>query len=422
MDEIIEDALKTTRTLHRLILTASLATIVFPLSLKTLSDEHRWKAAIDALIQADFLAYEQFVQQKVEGASQEKLAPVVQKISSRLEAKNYLIFNIHHISERFADPLHVGKFLTNESRLAEISATSLVQLNALNGLELAQDVQIVVPRIDELIAKMERFFNVHTRAGNVVDDISAGIDHDFLAQTFLPGESSFAFFRFDLVNSDVTSPVVFETSVEVDIHTIVDSSFTYWIEHEAAFGDVVSVESGNVMFGPTLTDMLAGYDSEELGKLSLRLADEIAKAGPESRSVSILGTQVSGLMIIFASPLALFFLAYYFMNHLSHLRNLAEQKPDLLRHFAWLPLTLQQHWTICFRGASCTLPAWILETAVSGVGLPIASLAMLYIRLSKFGGVGFWQTSVLLGAAAGILGLGILSLRHISEVRACIKI
>jgi len=59
---MIEDALKSTRTLHRLIMTVSLVTIVFALSINLPEDKAAQKQIIDDLVAIDFTDYNAFVE------------------------------------------------------------------------------------------------------------------------------------------------------------------------------------------------------------------------------------------------------------------------------------------------------------------------------------------------------------------------
>ena len=401
-------------------MTVSLVTLVFSLSLNNLDDERRWKSAIDAVIQANFLAYDEFVQEMVENASQEHLTPIVKKVSSRIEESKYLILLLNRIIQKFAEPLHVGKILTEQNHIRKIRAASLDELELINSLDVARNVQIVVPHVDSLITKIEQYLNMHQGAGIHVDEVNAGLELEPSLQSFLPNGPTFSDISFSFGLNEPGSfspPPPFETSVVVDIRSIENSSFIYWIKNKARLGDVVLVEDNRVKFAPSLNDAPYGYREVKLGELSLKLSDEIARSDPENRFVSILGTEVPGLMIVIASPLTLFFLAYYFMFHVRHLRSVAERDRESLRQFAWLPLSLTQCWTVRWRNTSLSVQSWKLETVASGIGLPIVALAVLYRQLSTFGGVEFWSTSVLLFGALGIIGFGSLSLRNIARVR-----
>lgn len=77
---MIEDALKSTRNLHRLIIGVSLAVLVFSLSVYLPDEKIRQKSAIDALLDIDFLAYEIWLQDKLEAEIKKQVIPAVQPL------------------------------------------------------------------------------------------------------------------------------------------------------------------------------------------------------------------------------------------------------------------------------------------------------------------------------------------------------
>ena len=150
------------------------------------------------------------------------------------------------------------------------------------------------------------------------------------------------------------------------------------------------------------------------------LTEEIASAGPEKQSATILGTQVPGLLIVVASPLTLLVLSYYFANHTGHLVRLVKADREEFRGFAWMPLSIQYNIPFLPRGKlkdGFKIPAWALETVISAVILPLASLAALYAQLTQFGGIGLWPSLVISTAVAGIALLGIRTVRNINTIR-----
>ena len=82
---MIEDALKSTRNLHGLILVVSLVTLIFSLSLKVEETKRTQKLEVDALLRTDFLAYETWLSAKLQPAIDENLGPAARASKRRLK-------------------------------------------------------------------------------------------------------------------------------------------------------------------------------------------------------------------------------------------------------------------------------------------------------------------------------------------------
>ena len=198
---MVEDALKSTRTLHRLIMTVSLVTLVFALSVSLPEDKIKLKAAIDGLLEIDFLAYDSFVDEQVKAAVETELQPISSGAAKRFADGKFLVFGLDYLAGTLLKPLHVGKLLPKQLLLAEMSNATLSKLRAINGLSLGKNVQIVIPETDGLLTEIESYLKENERAGQRVDTIRYSIDSfDFTAESFLPTEKVFAGLYFELVD------------------------------------------------------------------------------------------------------------------------------------------------------------------------------------------------------------------------------
>ncbi len=431
---MIEDALKSTRVFHRLILTVSLITVVFSLSLNLPEEKVRQKAIIDTLIASDFLVYENFIEKKIEAASKKQLHPIADSISERLNKGGFLVFGLDSIGDAFRNSVHIGKLLTNETILTNVAGASIDKLNALNGWSLDHDIQILVPDTSTLVQEIEQFLKAHPEAGRRIDSIIIGAtDFEFDVVSFLPAGTIYADIYFELRHSVTPqSAPIFQGSFTAEVHSIPNSSFVYWLKNSSDFGKAVAINGNEVTFAPGLTGLPNGYREEELGKISLRLADDIAESAPENTTASILGTTVPGLLIVLASPFTLFFLSYYLMNHINHLRQLSASHNEEFCQFAWLPLTLHKRWEINTKKGeenkqsnpkpSFTISAWSIETAFGIICLPVGSLAILYFQLSQFDNISLWNTIIILSGMLSVIILGSISLFNIRKVRRSIFI
>lgn len=402
---MIEDALKSTRTLHRLIMTVALITIIFSMSISLPEGKTAQKSIIDGLIGIKFSQYETFVAEKVAEKTVTTLQPIGTKLTQVLEAGGHLVFDIDKIGEELSKPIHIGKILTKDSLLNEITNASIIRLNALNGLSLNQDLQVLVPRTDELTNVIQTFLTQNPGTGKRIDTIQISTDEfDFYAESFLPGSDVDVGIYFELLDAvNVSGAPTFSANFMADIETIPSTSFLDWLRSIQMDQKLAVIEGSEVKFGPSFDTAPTGYKSEKLGVLSLKLAEEIAKSSPANQSVSILGTNVPGSLVIFASPITLFFLAYYFFNHTSHLVRMSRIDAKQFEQFAWLPLSL-----ITVLGPKPLsghdkrkfhLFAGVLEVFGSSVILPLvicrfSTCSVCLLRRSEYSFLGSWLFTI----------------------------
>ncbi|MCF6445701.1 hypothetical protein [Nereida sp. MMG025] len=418
---MIEDALKSTRTLHRLIMTVSLVTIVFALSINLPEDKAARKQLIDDLAAIDFTGYSIFLSSKVEKKRQEVLVPLSEELGQVLENKGHLIFGLDQIGDAFSEPIHVGRILLEDLLVTEMSNATIVGLNALNGLSLGANVQISVPQTDLLMTEIDAFLSENPQAGRRIDEIRVSLDEfDFTADSFLPGQQVIVGIYFELLDAVRTGGVLtFSASFLADIVEIEDTSFLTWLGAQDFDEGLVQVDGVEVVFAPGLQSAPTSFASEKLGVLSLRLENEIASSSPANQSVSILGTNVPGALTIFASPIILFALSYYFGAHTAHLSRIVSKGRESFEVFSWLPLSIQAEWRIrTSKQWTLALPFGALECLGSAVLLPIGALALLFYRLQTFGSLASLQIYCLLGATVGILLFGLFAVRHVLGVCA----
>lgn len=401
-------------------MTVALVTIVFALSINLPKDKAFQKQTIDNLIATDFAAYNDFLADKVEETRLAVLKPLSDKLASDLEAMGHLIFGLDTLAGEFGKPIHIGRLLVDELNLIEVSNASIVSLNALNGLSLGANVQILVPRTKELLKEIDAFLAENPRAGRRLDTIQITIDdYDFVAESFLPGNQATVGIYFELLGPVRTGGApVFSANFIADIVEVEDSSFIVWLRSQSIGETIVSFEGDEVVFAPVLQSASKGFINEKLGVLSLRLADEISASSPTSQSVSILGTNIPGALAIFASPIVLLALSYYFGAHTGHLTRIVAKDRDSFEEFSWLPISLKYELTLPLSGATTFhLPLGVMECFSSAMLLPITSMGLLYFRLRVFGSLSTPQMTCLAAAAIGIMIFGTLALRNIMSVR-----
>lgn len=413
---MIEDALKSTRNLHRLIIGVSLAVLVFSLSMSSAEDKIRQKAAIDVVIDIDFLAYESWLNSILEAEIEKRVLPAAKPLRDFLDNSGQLIFSLETIAEVMERPAHIGQFMIGDSILSGVSAASINSLAALNGLSLNQDVHITVPRVDGLIAQLEEFLNENGGSGKRITNAMNSITDDPPSlTTFLPETASLATLDFELTDVSVAAATpIFQGLYEFDIATIPDTSFISWLAQQG-LSPQITIANNELQFLPHLQPLPKGYSEEPLGKLSLRLADEIRSAGPDQRTIKILGTEVPGRLLILAAPLILLALLYYFKSHLSHISRMTAAHAEDMIGFSWLPIN-DNLWRI--PGTNVSGSGYVVEIVATLALLPIGALVVMYFRLGLFGSVN-WGTVFLIASTCMFAAMICwMSLQDVCNIRA----
>ena len=184
---MIEDALKTVRNLHRLILTVSFITLIFSLSLNLPSEKQQQLAHIERLVAFKFDKYEAFVNNKIDEHMSAQYQALADSIVSSLEQGEHLMFNLNNISAAFRRSPHVGKLLTNELILSNPTNATLNSFTALNGLSLSKNVQVLLPDLHEITPVLKDFLRKNAYpAGRRVENVILSI-----GDVNLTAESSF---------------------------------------------------------------------------------------------------------------------------------------------------------------------------------------------------------------------------------------
>ena len=405
---MVEDALKLTRTLHRLIIAVSGITLVFAFSISLPEEKVRQRAEIDALLSADFTAYREFVDAQVAKAVAERLTPVAEEVERILAESDAMVINDFELVDRFRQPVHVGQVLIEDLVLADIGAATLNQMDALNGLDLDRDVQVVLPRAD-IATEIALFFE--SEPGNRrVSGIGIGLDApDWTAQSFLAEtDDAIAVINFELpatINPGATP--IFQALFECDVIELKNTSFLAWLKTHPEMGPLVAIDNGQIHFGAGLADLPSGARETSLGDIATELSKDIAQLGPDQQTATFLGTSVPGRLVLIAAPILLIALQYYFANHTRHLVRLAPHNTEAFRQFAWLPLSLE-------RGMSRN---WGTEAGATVIAAPLFALGIMLYRLSVYGSIPLMATLLSVAAGFATLLLGMISLRNIEEIR-----
>src|SRR5438874_2705996 len=109
-DALITDALTVTRNLHRLIITVSLVTIIFSLSLRLPQNVRLREQAIRRFLQTDFSDYDRFVDSEVEKVQKLWLAPLAHDLRETLKGLQPPPAAFSDIADAFERPIFIDRF------------------------------------------------------------------------------------------------------------------------------------------------------------------------------------------------------------------------------------------------------------------------------------------------------------------------
>jgi len=404
---MIEDSLKNIRNIYRLILTVSFITIVFSLSISSPQDKKAQLEILNELNEFKFSKYDSFVRRKIDEFSSKTLLDLSKELRKNIKNEHLLIFNVDHVHEVFAKNIHEGKLLVGELIVSNVSNATLNQFDALNGLSLDKDVQVLVPEIAGISKVISSFLEENNRPGLRVDNINLGIGNfNFVGESFLPDETVMVSLYFELPATIRTGGApVFNSDFPATIISLPDTSFTKWIVDRAKSRNIVGVDSGMLKWVPSLDDLPGGFREQKIGLLIKQLGEDIKKFSPEEQKVSLLGANIPGILFVYASPIILIGLIYFLLNNSFHLLSLSRVEENVIffEQFSWAPLSLNSNWSY--------------DLVISIVVLPSVSLIMLYSQLTQFGPVSYYFVTLLSGGVLAFSILGAVICKNILAIR-----
>ncbi len=402
---MIEDALKSTRNVYRLILTIAFVTLIFSLSIESPSDKKKQLDHINQLLSFDFLAYQGFVDEQIKVATEQQYHELSQRIKDKIEQQGYSIFNLHHIAEAFDHSPHIGRLLVEDLVLSEVNNATLNQLSALNGLSLNQNVQVVMPKDEDFVDTVIEFLQENSYSmGRRVDGVQVTLgDFNFIGNTFLPDEETLISVYFELPENIRTSGApVFNADIPASIQSIPNTSFAHWLL-EQADPSLVKQSNNKLLWLPEIKPSSNGFTETKLGLLAQQLEQDILKSSPDEQTVPVFGANIPGVLFVFAAPLLLLMLMYYHYHQILHLKSIVH-RPGALEQFiefSWMPLNNNQNWH--------------LEFISTMIVIPLMSLSVLCVQLMKYGGV---DVSVILVTLSCGITHAILARWSLTQIKA----
>lgn len=415
MHQMIEDSLRTTRNLHRLIVSVSAASLVFAMSLSVSEIRYEQWLDLKSLHSLSFKAYGEFAQKALATYSQVKLQPLVKQTILGLDKNLFREEEISKIASAIEAPL-VNKVMSVEGGFAgewpeEPTLTQCFQIANRPPGALA-DISVLVPRVEGLSGRINDLFrNAGLGQQDLIETVSLGPrDGGFVFQEVRPGEScDFSIYFSVARNGAASENLSLQLTEELaDFFSISNTSFISWLEREEGARRLFRIEGGNLDWLPGLKDLPQNTRAEKVVTLIDQYSQELEREGPKQKSIAVLGIEVPGKPFTYSGPLVLLALMYYFLNHLTHLNALAGGGNELFRQFAWMPLALGKGWW------------W--EAFGTCVVLPVGSVALMFYKLIQVYSMSVMSGTILTVAGLGVGWLGWCSCKAIKRVRTSIGI
>ena len=300
---MIEDALKSARRLHRLILTASLLTLLFSLSLVPPGPRIAVRDVIGNLMRADLLAYDEFTRAKVELHVDDRRVSASRWRVDTFGTKSS-IEGLDRLAERIATPLHVSKFEVKGTTLSDLKNITLNQLQSSAVIQLlSRNIEVVEVGFATATQWIEAALGpYHERQVRIVLEVQDAEEADWANRSRgfegtrlfnvpewpeLPG--------WDRWGLPPTFGLPLNFTAPVNYTQLGGSAFIDWVNSESAMGEVVSTTFGQLAFADgAYWKVSEAQRGETLEKLHENLTAEISAADPRRQRVTILGAQVPG--------------------------------------------------------------------------------------------------------------------------------
>lgn len=415
---MLEDALTSTRALHRLLLAASAVALVFVFSLAEVRSERGLLRDLQDLRALPVAAYETFVKEKIAASVTPSMEISAQQLGKEIERQlssaGLQIFGANSIADAFRKPVHVGRLYSEQLILRDANATVDQIDRAFIELPIDRDVQIVQGDPSGLIPQIVDFLSQGT-AGGVLGPAVARIENvqvhleegaPEIGDSFLPeGTSPVVLLTFELRRDGGGAPI-FEGRFPVRVQTLADSSWREWLNQQAGSSNLFTEVGGRLCWlgQHSLSPKLR---NQPLGALENDLVKKVEAAQASNRTIDLPGVSVPGSLALFAIPVVLLGLAASLFHHLDHLYRLAPDHRETFAQFAWTPLTMARSWD------------W--ETAVTVALLPALIQGLLAWRYDAFELPASLVLAVGLAGAVGSIVIGRRVIQRLADIRNVVR-
>ena len=410
---MIEDTLKMARSLQRLVLTATLWTLLFSLGLVSLEPRVARLHAIRNLMRADFLGYDNFTQEKLDCYIRNRRAVISRWRYNTFGTENSTT-GLDDLLERIVRPIRTSKFQVEGTTLVNLNKAILSQINSTSFIQdLYRNIEVVAVSLPDSQIKLEALLGpYYKKKVPIAFDVHDGDEVHWLSRS-LGSMRLFTVSEWpDLrrVHGDGV-PLPLTTYVEVESTALPRTALVNWIDSVkglvASMDGILSEKYGRTVFvGDTYFTLSNSQRDQTLEQLHQTIVSEVQALDPSGNQATFWGVQVPVAAIVVGASLALLILSFALTMHTIHLRRHAKANADDILLFAWLPLTLRSN------------IAWVLATAVSVLLLPSTSLWILSRRLETFGWIDWpFGSTVILITSLLIATFGFISLYNLDGTR-----
>ena len=405
---MVEDALKSARNIHRFILAVSLVSLVFALSIELPANLTDLRKRIAELKEIPFDDYETFALKAAKEFSSKKLSSDASDLEKYFESSGLMIFELSKLSDALQTPVHIGRILTKSIVFVDVDGATLESMDAVSSvLDIKKNTNFVRIDVNDLIKELDQFFASNPCNGCRIDGVRMEIEnYDFDIDSFFPGNTSpivSVYFELRKTGINVGAPV-FNASFRSTTIDVPNSSWIKWFQKLKVSDKVVKIsKNGKMAWLPGMDNPPKGYRQKKIGLLLSDVEESLKERSPSSQTVSILGTNVPGILVVYATPLILLALLFYFFNHISQLKTLARNHRDFFESFAWFPVLVNKTWPFEF----------LFTTLV----LPVASITILNFRILPFNASHSFEITLSVISSILIILLSIFSFRHMLSIR-----
>ncbi len=421
---MINDALKLVRSLHGLIIVSSLFTVVFSISLNVPQNEVKWRDALRLISPEAYTTYVIAAAAPIRQTLNEDIRNFLDEHNQVNRVYNLLASELQEVRCIDAPVFESDSLIDTRTKDAvsirtmapvdfSIYPTTVVRDDEGQEVAMATDMYLSAARDTRLVAELDegrQLVGKCTLNRENIDDCKCSDLQPFDdVQNFTLSLSGLVIPQF--LNYQITAKLrarLYDT-------TIPNGSFGEFMESKLPSGGVIAynLEKNEIRFDPPLTNE---YLNQPIARLIGKLEEDVVEITATSIHVSVLGNQLRGLTVFYASPSAIIVLLYLFLGHVMHLHGFATSHLGTFREFSWLPL-VRPNWLmplIDFRS---------LYTIVSFIGLvflPTGSLIFLFTKFSKvFGGYQLWTVAVFIVILVAF-GLGVRAWFGIRKLRASV--
>ncbi len=372
---MVEDALKTCRNLHRLIIAVNVAAIVFALSISRPEDDSLVVEQIESFEQVDFAKYPDWADDLAQRQYAKRHQKMIAAFAEELGKIDSLVFNIHHIADVAGTSPHVSRLLVEDTMLVSGDAAKIDAIEQLLSplYHVGRDVQIWVPDLSrELIQDISNFINENGTTGSRIDNVRIEMQTAPILSSphnFVPTEEAFAQIYFEIVPPQGGGPV-FTRDLKCTIEEVPNTSLLQWLQFNGQSSKALKIDAGKIQVFPELRPFSKGFSQKTIGEARNTALDNIRSMSPESQSITLLGTKVPGQLATIAAPVVSTLLLFYLAAHLPHMRRLMDRHSDEIAEFAWLALQPGR--------------SWLIDVTGTLVVLPMIAFIIMNIRLSAF--------------------------------------